>query len=299
MGTDGRTAPFLNNFYPVPTSDGTDPKFTSQVRDSESGLDFFNARYASFAQGRFTGADPANAGADPQDPQTWNGYAYVRNKPLTDTDPDGMASEQPGYCDVYGGDPHCNIFYNPISGILNVFNMFAQTAQQVQQFAQPAIDWLSRLNGNCVTGAAVNAINVGGSVAVTGAAVGAIAGGGVGDAVTIPAGAAIASVGAGGAALVGGLMNCKVGSGAGGGGKDADVESGGSKKPTPKTDPDKFRSVKGRAAKVNTETGEVYVKDPSQHGGEHYEVYRNMRDFENGVRDHQVWADGTVGKSYK
>lgn len=41
----------------------------------------------------------------------------------------------------------------------------------------------------------------------------------MGDAITIPAGAAIASVGAGGAAFAGGLMNCNMGSGAGGGGE--------------------------------------------------------------------------------
>ena len=34
-------------------SDGFNPKFTGQVRDTETGFDFFNARYYSGAQGRF------------------------------------------------------------------------------------------------------------------------------------------------------------------------------------------------------------------------------------------------------
>jgi RHS repeat-associated protein len=33
-------------------------RFTGKERDAETGLDYFNARYNSSAQGRFTGADP-------------------------------------------------------------------------------------------------------------------------------------------------------------------------------------------------------------------------------------------------
>src|SRR5207237_2082070 len=65
-------------------------KFTGQERDGESMLDFFQARYYSGALGRFLSADPGNAGANPADPQSWNGYAYVGNNPLTFTDPSGL-----------------------------------------------------------------------------------------------------------------------------------------------------------------------------------------------------------------
>ena len=64
--------------------------FTGQERDNESSLDYFNARYFTGAQGRFTSPDPANAGASLTDPQSWNGYGYVSNNPLTLTDPDGL-----------------------------------------------------------------------------------------------------------------------------------------------------------------------------------------------------------------
>ena len=68
-------------------------KFTSQERDNESGLDFFQARYYAAGQGRFASPDPGNAGANPADPQSWNGYAYVSGNPLMYTDPSGMEGE--------------------------------------------------------------------------------------------------------------------------------------------------------------------------------------------------------------
>ena len=43
----------------------------------------------SEAQGRFQSPDPENAGAALGDPQTWNGYAYAGNNPLSYTDPSG------------------------------------------------------------------------------------------------------------------------------------------------------------------------------------------------------------------
>jgi RHS repeat-associated protein len=69
--------------------DGFNPKFTGQQRDPENLLDYFHARYYSPQQGRFVSADPENAGADPANPQTWNGYTYVGNSPLNITDPNG------------------------------------------------------------------------------------------------------------------------------------------------------------------------------------------------------------------
>ena len=64
-------------------------KFTGKERDSESGLDYFEARFFGSALGRFTSPDPENANGTVSDPQSWNGYAYARNNPLVFTDPDG------------------------------------------------------------------------------------------------------------------------------------------------------------------------------------------------------------------
>ncbi len=98
-GYDGRTAPM--GFTAM--LDAANPKFTGQIRDQETTLDWFNVRYYSGAQGRFQSPDPANAGADPSNPQSWNGYAYVGNNPLSYTDPSGMFIEAVGPGTAAGG----------------------------------------------------------------------------------------------------------------------------------------------------------------------------------------------------
>jgi RHS repeat-associated protein len=72
------------------------------------------------------------------------------------------------------------------------------------------------------------------------------------------------------------------------------------KEETPESDKGKFdnKAIKGSGATVNKETGEVWEKDKSRHGGKHWEVYKNKRDYENKKRDRQVWEDGTTGKRY-
>jgi RHS repeat-associated protein len=76
-------------------------RFTGQERDDETTLDYFLARYYSGTQGRFGSPDPGNAGANPGDPQSWNGYAYVSGNPLTYTDPSGLQAGGGG--DMAGG----------------------------------------------------------------------------------------------------------------------------------------------------------------------------------------------------
>jgi RHS repeat-associated protein len=71
-------------------ADGLRQKFTQKERDNETGLDFFEARYYSSGQGRFSSVDPENAGASLIHPQSWNGYSYSLNNPLRFIDPDGL-----------------------------------------------------------------------------------------------------------------------------------------------------------------------------------------------------------------
>jgi RHS repeat-associated protein len=71
-------------------SDGVNQKFSGKERDSETGLDYFGARYYGSSLGRFTSPDLPRVDQDPSDPQSWNLYSYVRNNPLANIDPNGM-----------------------------------------------------------------------------------------------------------------------------------------------------------------------------------------------------------------
>jgi RHS repeat-associated protein len=72
-------------------------KFTGKERDTESGLDYFGARYYGSSMGRFMSPDPSGLTyADITNPQSLNLYSYALNNPLKFIDPTGM------YC-FYGG----------------------------------------------------------------------------------------------------------------------------------------------------------------------------------------------------
>jgi len=73
---------------------------TGKERDSESGNDYFGARYYASTMGRFMSPDwapnvQAVPYADFTHPQTLNLYQYEQNNPLSKADPDG-------HCDFCG-----------------------------------------------------------------------------------------------------------------------------------------------------------------------------------------------------
>ena len=75
--------------------------FTGKERDSESGNDYFGARYYASTMGRWMSPDWSASPtpvpyADLRDPQDLNLYSYVRNNPLSRADADG-------HCDDDGG----------------------------------------------------------------------------------------------------------------------------------------------------------------------------------------------------
>jgi RHS repeat-associated protein len=79
---------------PTTADDATEHHFTGKERDTESGNDYFEARYYSSSMGRFMSPD-WSATVEPvpysklDDPQSLNLYSYVRNNPLTRFDADG------------------------------------------------------------------------------------------------------------------------------------------------------------------------------------------------------------------
>jgi RHS repeat-associated protein len=79
---------------PPTADDATENHFTGKERDSESGNDYFEARYYASSMGRFLSPD-WSAKEEPvpyatmDDPQSLNLYSYVRNNPLTRADADG------------------------------------------------------------------------------------------------------------------------------------------------------------------------------------------------------------------
>ena len=105
-----------SDYYPyggeivVTNNDPNQYKFTGKERDSESGLDYFEARHYASSLGRFIQPDeflggpgdlfdvdePASQAmpyADINDPQSLNKYAYTHNNPLRYTDPNGHCPE--------------------------------------------------------------------------------------------------------------------------------------------------------------------------------------------------------------
>jgi RHS repeat-associated protein len=87
---------------------------TSKERDSETGLDYFGARYYSNGLGRFITPDwAAKPAAVPYavlgDPQSLNLYSYVRNLPTTTFDADG-------HCGSDGPCSNITVTVNPAKG---------------------------------------------------------------------------------------------------------------------------------------------------------------------------------------
>jgi len=74
--------------------DATEHHFTGKERDTESGLDYFGARYYASNMGRWMSPDWADKPeavpySDLTNPQSLNLYGYVNNNPLSKADKDG------------------------------------------------------------------------------------------------------------------------------------------------------------------------------------------------------------------
>ncbi len=108
------TACYEADFYPfggeraVTNTCPQNYKFNGKERDTESGADYFGARYLSSSFGRWFSADWSASPepvpyADFSNPQTLNLYAFVLNSPITHADLDGHTQ---GYVLVRAGDEY-------------------------------------------------------------------------------------------------------------------------------------------------------------------------------------------------
>src|SRR5262249_47293231 len=87
-----RTSDYLPFREGIVVTENKQLKFTGHSRDGETTEDYFGARYYASPFGRFTSPDLIFADHQPDQPQSWNLYGYVRNNPLRYKDPDGRAT---------------------------------------------------------------------------------------------------------------------------------------------------------------------------------------------------------------
>jgi RHS repeat-associated protein len=89
------TLPFGDNLTSAGSGpDATEHHFTGKERDTETGLDYFGARFLNSNMGRWMSPDWSASAepvpyASPANPQSLNLYAYVQNNPLSKRDLDG------------------------------------------------------------------------------------------------------------------------------------------------------------------------------------------------------------------
>lgn len=126
-GQANRTVGFK---YSASGSDNLRKRFTGYEKDTETGLDFAEARYYNNQHGRFTAVDPLLASGKSANPQTFNRYSYVMNSPLRFTDPSGM---QAGTTDKDGYDADDVIRIDVWTRILSFFSSSRSTPSTSQQ----------------------------------------------------------------------------------------------------------------------------------------------------------------------
>jgi RHS repeat-associated protein len=205
--------------------------YTGKQRDSESGNDYFGARYYASSLGRFLSADDSGGDASPvpyaafDDPQSLNLYSYVLNNPLANVDRDGHLCDGlteetsvtllgiPGDKKTSTGQ-QSDCFSIDWNGLVTGFSNAAQRATDATQHAMSAVQQWSSLprDSTCMNGATAIGAGIG---AAAGVHIGATVGGAAGAVVAAPTGEAAAVLTVPGGAALGGVAGGFIGSGAG------------------------------------------------------------------------------------
>lgn len=141
-GSEATFLPFGQEYSP--TTAGNHYKFTGKERDSESGNDYFGARYYGSTMGRFLTPDAPFADQHLTDPQSWNLYTYVTNQPLGHTDPSGRGKVK---VILTGGDI-AGTFVTAKENIQKVFAKESTFLERVEGFRDAASEFLPLSTGD-------------------------------------------------------------------------------------------------------------------------------------------------------
>jgi RHS repeat-associated protein len=106
--SDCTYAPYGEQVACSPDNPSNRYRYTGKERDTETGLDYYGARYYANGMGRFITPDEPLLDQDSADPQSWNLYVYAANNPLLYTDFDGHSHVDPNGYTVGDKDGECN-----------------------------------------------------------------------------------------------------------------------------------------------------------------------------------------------
>jgi RHS repeat-associated protein len=84
--------PYGLEMLPATNQAGNTHQFTGHGRDLDTGIDYMHFRFYGSNIGRFMKPDSGVA-QDPQNPQSWNLYSYVKGNPVNLNDPTGHEDE--------------------------------------------------------------------------------------------------------------------------------------------------------------------------------------------------------------
>jgi RHS repeat-associated protein len=245
-------------------SEGNPRHFTAHERDADPGggnkdLDYMHARYYDAAVGRFLSVDPTWSSADLGRPQSWNRYSYVLNNPLRYTDPDGRVTDV--WTSALWGFEWGNV-----PGAVICAGVSLAVGYGLTHPAEVAAMGNSDRGGSAGERYAENWIRQNNANHMSERQEQSKAPGGR-DQADKPADT-----------------------------KNSNNDDDEPREVTPSTNKGDFTGMRGRDAKVNKETGEVWVRDRLHR--DHWEVYKNQKEYENGYRTRAVWDDGRLKETF-